>query len=472
MTRAPVTLEHVVILVHGIRDEALWMQDIRATLQDEGFLAEPTNLDRISAADFANPFSTVPDEAINELERQINGIFKKYRNRSARFSVIAHSFGTYAFSEVLKRHKGRPFHKLIFCGSIVRFDFPFEDYQTKFKEPVCNEVGTFDFWPALATRVNKKYGRSGSVGFKVVFTQDYWHLNARHSDFLNSEFCRKYWIPVLRDRDSERPRLPVPKSPSFAVSFLSHIGTMHGAVAIALLACAFLYWNMKPVVPFKIADPRTVASSSEWAEMLGTLSQEAQRSGRQRELTLALTPRLLPRDSDAPARTRQEMNRQTVRVVMQMMNKNLSEVWQKFPENRDLSGADFSGANLRGVNFEETDLSRAMFQNAALDGATFSSSNVRHARFDGASMEGVSFKETDWYNAANISTNGTRSSSSRMWEWLKCPTDFKYTNESFIRRFETRYTVDFGKLTDGDQRGLYGSWGSYSDYGQLCVLAQ
>jgi hypothetical protein len=39
---------HVIVLVHGIRDFALWQTTVRSTFEKEGFKAEPINYGRFS----------------------------------------------------------------------------------------------------------------------------------------------------------------------------------------------------------------------------------------------------------------------------------------------------------------------------------------------------------------------------------------------------------------------------------------
>jgi hypothetical protein len=39
-----------VILIHGIRDYALWQNEIAHTLADEGFIPQPTNYGRFEAS--------------------------------------------------------------------------------------------------------------------------------------------------------------------------------------------------------------------------------------------------------------------------------------------------------------------------------------------------------------------------------------------------------------------------------------
>jgi hypothetical protein len=51
----------------------------------------------------------------------------------------------------------------------------------------------------IAEVVTFGYGSSGTYGFRRPAIRDRWHNGKAHSDFLNEEFCKKYWVPLLRD---------------------------------------------------------------------------------------------------------------------------------------------------------------------------------------------------------------------------------------------------------------------------------
>lgn len=118
-------------------------------------------------------------------------------------SVICHSFGTYVVSEILLNHTKFKWHRVIFAGSVVREDYNFEKAIDSFDDPLINEVGTRDFWPAFAESAGWGYGSVGTLPWNRPGTVTRFHKNFRHSDFLTPEFCQKYWVPFLR---GEAPR--------------------------------------------------------------------------------------------------------------------------------------------------------------------------------------------------------------------------------------------------------------------------
>ncbi|SFU23386.1 hypothetical protein SAMN05518861_1602 [Mesorhizobium sp. YR577] len=201
----------VIILVHGIRDHALWQQEIRDALEKDGdFIVEATNYGRFDLLRFLLPISYFRRKAIAEILKQFKTVI--LNNPGADISVIAHSFGTYIVGHILKENFDLKFNRIILCGSILRYDFPFEQFQSRFTPKILNEVGTRDIWPAMAESVTWGYGSAGTFGFKRPLVYDRWHNKAAHGYFLSASFCRKFWIPFLRDGtivpDSARPEKP------------------------------------------------------------------------------------------------------------------------------------------------------------------------------------------------------------------------------------------------------------------------
>jgi hypothetical protein len=68
---------HVVILVHGIRDYALWQDRIRGVLAEE-FTVESTNYGRFDLFRFLIPVRYFRDKAIENVWNQIRDIRKQY----------------------------------------------------------------------------------------------------------------------------------------------------------------------------------------------------------------------------------------------------------------------------------------------------------------------------------------------------------------------------------------------------------
>ncbi len=186
---------HLVILVHGIRTRASWMGVIRSTLTASGFAVEPTNYGRFDLLRFLLPGKYFRRQAIDRVWIDIQRAMQLHPDLPVSF--IAHSFGTLIVANLLQREFLLKANRVIFCGSVVHYRFPFEQMDSRFKAPVLNEVGTRDVWPIMAESITWGYGSAGAYGFNRAGVDDRRHNGLAHSDFLNANFCKEFWVPYL-----------------------------------------------------------------------------------------------------------------------------------------------------------------------------------------------------------------------------------------------------------------------------------
>src|SRR5215470_13879886 len=83
--------------------------------------------------------------------------------------IIAHSFGTYLTALIFDRYDWARADRIIFCGSAVAEDFPWERVHCRFKE-LRNDWFPFDEIIKLAdwVRAVPHLGCAGVGGFKMV----------------------------------------------------------------------------------------------------------------------------------------------------------------------------------------------------------------------------------------------------------------------------------------------------------------
>jgi pimeloyl-ACP methyl ester carboxylesterase len=193
--------DHLVVLVHGIRTHALWMSEVKPALEQAGYVVAPTSYGMYGIFRFISPFRWQRQKAIDRVVKDIRTAIRLQKQNTGtdprRLSVIAHSFGTYVISRILTDHPEFEWYRIIFCGSVVRDDFPFDQVLDRFVSPLLNEVGTKDYWPAIAESAGWGYGSVGSNGFNRPPVETRWHHGFRHSDFLTKQFCDKFWVPFL-----------------------------------------------------------------------------------------------------------------------------------------------------------------------------------------------------------------------------------------------------------------------------------
>ena len=198
------------LLRSNISAAGLKMPAMAETLESAGFLVAPTSFGEMPVSRFLLPFQSLRQQAVQRVLTNIRTARELYT--PDKISVITHSFGTYVVARILQKEAWH-WHRIIFCGSVVPQDFPLDEVRDRFTPPLLNEVGTRDIWPAMAACVTWGYGSIGSFGFNHPAVRTRWHEGFRHSDFLTPDFCKKYWIPFLRDgtivKGSDKPsRLP------------------------------------------------------------------------------------------------------------------------------------------------------------------------------------------------------------------------------------------------------------------------
>jgi pimeloyl-ACP methyl ester carboxylesterase len=194
----------LVVLVHGIRDFAPWQMTIGDIFKKEGYEVGQANYGRMNLIEFLLPipyFRKKASEAVwIDIRAAVKHVRDKYPNRKLRVSVIAHSFGTYVVTKLLKEEFDLELERLILCGAVVHYRFPFQQVSNRFEAPVLNDVGGRDPWPAVAEAVTFGYGSAGTYGFRRrPIVEDRYHEHAPHGYFFEPGFARKYWLPFLND---------------------------------------------------------------------------------------------------------------------------------------------------------------------------------------------------------------------------------------------------------------------------------
>ncbi|HUT95526.1 MAG TPA: hypothetical protein VMY37_39085, partial [Thermoguttaceae bacterium] len=119
-SRQDMEVEHVVLLVHGIRCLGAWHQTVEAVMGSENVRVIMPKYGFFHALKFIAPW----DAGKAPMER----LYKEYENArreypNAKVSVIAHSFGTHLRFIRLKRTWGcKEADMLVLCG-VLGFDF-------------------------------------------------------------------------------------------------------------------------------------------------------------------------------------------------------------------------------------------------------------------------------------------------------------------------------------------------------------
>src|SRR5262249_51333801 len=136
--------KEVIILVHGIRTYARWQNMLRTEFSRIGIPVEPTNYGYFDLFRFLLPVPWFRKAAVERVWDLVRVVRQDYP--ASNISFIAHSFGTYIVAEILEKKFDFKAHRVVFCGSVIRYDFPFEQIKDRFTT-IVNEVSSHDPWP-------------------------------------------------------------------------------------------------------------------------------------------------------------------------------------------------------------------------------------------------------------------------------------------------------------------------------------
>jgi hypothetical protein len=226
---------HLLIMVHGIRDFGQWQTELKSVLPASGIATVSIWYGYFDLFRFLFPFSWFRSAAIDKVARRVREAQKLYPN--ARYSYLAHSFGTYVVGKMLLEDPNFQAHRIIFCGSVLPADFPIAQLRCNFDPPLLNDVGAKDIWPILADKITWGYGSAGSTGFGQPNVEDRFH-NHGHGNFLTADFARQFWTDFLTI-GTIKPGIVPPQS-----SFLRRAAFVFPLKYLLLLAIAAFgaYW--------------------------------------------------------------------------------------------------------------------------------------------------------------------------------------------------------------------------------------
>jgi pimeloyl-ACP methyl ester carboxylesterase len=210
----------VVALIHGIRTTAGWQEKARQALAVDGkIVVAPIGYGYLDVIRFIGPWRNGPITTVEHKLRDLQRL-----HSGCDLVVMAHSFGTYIVSEILRQSPDIRIKRLLLCGSIIPDAYRWDQLPHEFTNQSCvNEVGTRDFWPVFARVASFGYGVSGSFGFKTPRVSDRF-FDYGHSDFFTDDHLKTFWKPfiltgqvVASPWDSKRP------TPSWLLSVLGGV---------------------------------------------------------------------------------------------------------------------------------------------------------------------------------------------------------------------------------------------------------
>jgi hypothetical protein len=238
-------IKEVVLLVHGIRDFAEWEQKVSPILERIPYTrVPPLSYGRFDAFRFWFPIWT-RETPVKKLLWRIR--FARDKFPTAKLSVIAHSFGTYAIGQILRENPDIRLHRLILCGAILPSEFRWDQIRYSVATEIINDCGTRDIWPVLAQSTTFGYGSSGRFGFGSPGVRDRYH-DFGHGGFFEDNFVTNYWLPWFRSGNFVKSKAP-PRSGT-RWHFLAIIQIKWVAMFVCVLCISWLgMWWFPPVIP-------------------------------------------------------------------------------------------------------------------------------------------------------------------------------------------------------------------------------
>jgi hypothetical protein len=236
---------HIVMLIHGIRTNAEWQGVAVKELSPHCRRVVPIRYGFFDVISFWFPvtflFRWMPVRKVRDELRNLIA-----NNPTAHISVVAHSFGTYILTKVLKKHFDIKLFRIVLCGAIVPSEYDWLRLPNKPRGGLMNDIGLLDRLPIVAEVSTWGYGPTGTYGFGTGEVHDNFH-ECGHSGFFTAEHLRCYWIPFLFGGTFvPSPANETRKQPAYGWELLRIVRPKYSIPVIV-----FLVWNFSaPISAF------------------------------------------------------------------------------------------------------------------------------------------------------------------------------------------------------------------------------
>jgi hypothetical protein len=209
-------------------------------------------------------------------------------------------------------------------------------------KPIVNEVGTRDIWPAMAESITTGYGSAGTYGFRRPLVKDRWHNGAGHGFFLDANFCKKFWIPFLKDEvfiaGASNPESPRPWLQFLSTAKIKYLLSMLALLLVfysaadTMSAIAQRLGDALNLTQIRVPDPGSIGTAEDLTVALKRIESRKGNISRDeiKRISTDLTKALLTNDSAVTRVVRRGMNREIVGTLLFLNNQDLSHVWQSF----------------------------------------------------------------------------------------------------------------------------------------------
>ena len=251
-------VEHVVFVLHGIRDMGDWTSGFEVPLQTAYLnkYSDENSKVYIHRAQYGyfgmGPFLLWEDRQKNVrwFMDQVTELKAEYPNLKG-INVIAHSNGTYILASALENYAALEVSRAAFAGSVLRRDFPWSKYRGRIGA-VRNYVGASDavvgLLPCVFEKPGFKYinGDLGSAGFNgftdhFALTNETRFVKGEHSAGLRRENMDSIVQFIVHGQKVDNPDIFVEEANRSALlEFLSKICWLLWILAFGLVVFGFI----------------------------------------------------------------------------------------------------------------------------------------------------------------------------------------------------------------------------------------
>jgi hypothetical protein len=199
-------LQHVLVVIHGIRDNGAWATDHQQSLMHDGVNIKivPLSHHWMTAPRFIWQRKTDLLAAAWQVTVGLRKIFESVP-QGVPVSLLCHSNGTKVAAEVLKEIGDFRFNYIFLAGAVCSRDagHVFEAAA----DVVINFIGVRDHWPLVAAAANPVLnGATGVFGFGSVKIQDL-KFDFKHDGALEMDHFRAQILPRLA-LENVRSKMP------------------------------------------------------------------------------------------------------------------------------------------------------------------------------------------------------------------------------------------------------------------------
>jgi pimeloyl-ACP methyl ester carboxylesterase len=206
-------VKHVVVVLHGIRDEGAWAGRFRDIINGQMELADV----HVSSERFPwIPMISFFFDIGGARERNVRWLADKYVRLTAQYprlekiSFIGHSYGTYVFANCLQRYATIRFHNVFLAGCVLPRNFSWTELkdQGRFSR-LCNAVASADtvvaVFPGFFEWLRRWFGGlnqsqffslgdAGFAGFEqqAANSEELTYLKGGHGAFLEAPKAPEY----------------------------------------------------------------------------------------------------------------------------------------------------------------------------------------------------------------------------------------------------------------------------------------